>query len=187
MDARSAQAYLESLLAVLVLVFLIFGALQVALLFGESAVMHHAAARAARAKAVGFNDWMALKAARVASIPVSGRLSGDSLDFAKASGGEAAFEKARIPEYLAAENHARASYILDYEEWNGGRLSLSESGGRSGAIVGFSARHDVPLKLPLGFLVAPGAVADEDGIPRLAVESGGVAADHSPHYLEAAW
>ena len=70
---RGGQAMLETLLVMLVLCLLFFGLLQVALVFNAREVLHHSAARAARARAVGFNDWMTTKAQRVAAIPNSGR------------------------------------------------------------------------------------------------------------------
>ena len=47
--SRSGQAYLETFLVLLVLLLVLFGFLQVALSFGDREVVHHAAARAARA------------------------------------------------------------------------------------------------------------------------------------------
>ena len=184
---RCGQAYLESLLAVLALPAALFGALQVALLMGEGQLLHHAAARAARARTVGFNDWMAEKAARVAAIPVSGRILGDGIGLADAApGGEGAFEMGRIPEYLRSENRARAEYVLDYEEWHGGRFSFEEDTGASGAAFVFSALHDAPLRLPLGFLAVPSCHEDEDGVPRFTVRGSGVAPNHAALYLEGA-
>ena len=129
--SRAAQAYLESILVLLVLFLLLFGFLQAALLYGGRDVLHHAASRAARARAVGFNDWMAEKAARVAAIPVSGHLLAEDVGWEEEPGADmAAFELARIPGYLASENHARAQYVLDYEEWRRGSIGFGESGCR---------------------------------------------------------
>ena len=61
-------------IVVLVVGVLLFGLLQTAVVFSGREVLHHAAARAARARAVGFNEWMAFKAMRVASIPTSGKM-----------------------------------------------------------------------------------------------------------------
>ena len=189
MSRRSGQAYLESLLAVLLLLLALFGALQTALLFGEREVMHHAAARAARARTVGFNDWMAEKAARVASIPVSGRLLSDAVGWdgggEDAADSQAAFELARIPFYLGAENRARAEWILDYEEWKNGRFSFSSAAeGPGGGVLEFRALHDAPLSMPLGHLAVPFSRMDDEGVPRFPVEGRGVAGNHSGYYLE---
>lgn len=190
MSRRSGQAYLESLLAVLILLLALFGALQTALLFGERELMHHASARAARAKTVGFNDWMAEKAARVAAIPVSGRLLSEEVgwDAGNAAGPwdtRTAFELSRIPFYLGAENRARAEWILDYEEWRNGRFSFSGDGAGSGdGAISFRSVHDSPLFLPLGPLAVPFSSKDEEGVPRFPVSGEGVSGDHSGAYLE---
>ncbi|MBQ7667490.1 MAG: hypothetical protein IJS46_05790 [Kiritimatiellae bacterium] len=182
---RRGQAYFETLLAVLVLLAALFGALQTVFLYGEHVVLHHAAARAARAKTVGFNDWMAQKAAHVAAIPFSGRILGEKVGAAgDGAGASALFESARIPEYLAAENRARAEYVLDYEEWEGGRFSFFEQGGDDGRTVCFAAVHDAPVFLPFGFLAVPGAGKDEDGTLRFPVAAEGVAPDHAWSFLE---
>ena len=65
---RAGQAYLETLIALLVLCVLLFGFLQAALALGGREILHHAVSRAARARAVGFNSWMATKAARASGI-----------------------------------------------------------------------------------------------------------------------
>ena len=59
---RSGQAVMETFIVVLVVGVLLFGLLQTAVVFSGREVLHHAAARAARARAVGFNEWMAFKA-----------------------------------------------------------------------------------------------------------------------------
>lgn len=73
-------------------------------------VLEHAASRAARAKAVGFNRFMCEKTARAAAIPVSGRRlwpEGDIYD-----------EVSKIPIYLESENASRAHGVLEYELWH---------------------------------------------------------------------
>ena len=182
---RSGQAYLETFLVLLVLLLVLFGFLQVALSFGDNEVMHHAAARAARAKAVGFNDWMATKAARVAAIPSCGKLLSDGLGYDEAAdGSRAEFERARIPEYLAAENYARSQYILDYEEWARGSLRVKTEGSLfGGGVFHTTVVFDEPLRMPFAGWFLPGAPRDENGLPRLRMESTAPAGEHSTLYL----
>ena len=190
--SRSGQAFLETFLTLLLLCVLLFGFLQIALAFGEREFLHHAAARAARARAVGFNPWMAEKAARVAAIPVSGRLLADEVGRPAPSAADgdaaadaAAFERARIPAYLAAENRARAGWILDYEEWEKGALSFREAGSAlSGAARTYAVRHEAPLWMPFARTVVPWAPPDEEGIPRVEMEAEATAAHHAALYLE---
>lgn len=182
---RTGQAYLETLLVLLALLLVLFGFLQVALSHGDREVMHHAAARAARAKAVGFNDWMAVKAARVAAIPSSGRLLAGELGFdAEDGGSRAEFERARIPEYLAAETSARAQYVLDYEEWARGSIRVRPEGSLfGGGVLHETVSFDAPLRMPLAGWFFPGARRDENGLPRLRTEVSAPAGEHSTLYL----
>ena len=141
----------ESLIVVLVTCLLLFGLLQVAHAFAGREVLRHAAARAARARTVGFNYWMCEKVLRVAAIPTSGRMIQPEMDgpfdtalrdavserrdgrlwdwalTATPNSERGQLEAARIPDYLASENDARAEYILDYELWDA--LSASGLGG----------------------------------------------------------
>ena len=70
--ARDGQAMLETVLAVFFITLVFLAVFQVAHMVTTKILLDHAAARAARARAVGFNEWMCLKSARVAMIPVAG-------------------------------------------------------------------------------------------------------------------
>ena len=141
-DGRSGQAMLESVIVILVVCFLLFSLLELARGFAGREILRHSAARAARARTVGFNHWMCTKVMRVAAIPNAGKMTEPSYaDFtdqelrgalASKSPGElwdwsltanprsdrGATEAARIPDYLASEHEERARYILDYEGWD---------------------------------------------------------------------
>lgn len=206
--AQSGQAMLESIIVILTVCLVLFGLLQVAINYTGQTVLHHAAARAARAKAVGFNDWMVEKAVRVATIPNAGeRLEPIVLDYvdsgipADASPGEAidialsrkpvmsspeiAVESARIPEYLSSENYGRSTYILNYEEWERGSISYSvdESLSEHGTIR-VSVQQHFPLNMPFSGYFYPAADRDENNIPRIYLKGDGVAGNHSALYLE---
>lgn len=104
----------ETVLAVLVISFAFLALFRLSTLLTGKILLEHAAMRVARARAVGFNDYMCRKSARVAVIPVAGRRTwpeGAALDV------EA--ERGRIPAYLASEHEAEARGILDYERWGG--------------------------------------------------------------------
>ena len=110
---RRGQAMVETVLAVLIVSFAFMALFRLSYLLTGKILLQHAAMRVARARAVGFNDYMCLKSARVAVLPISGeRLwpAGDDLD--------AALELARIPEYLGSENEAYARGILEYARWS---------------------------------------------------------------------
>jgi hypothetical protein len=147
---------------------LLFGLLQVSHLFAAREVLDYAAVAAARARAVGFNDFMVHKVHRVASIPNAGRLenpiferSGSLVDrwrsdrpgalwaFSLASAPSSpqyGIEQSRIPLYLGAERWGELQPILDYEDWDTVRLSRMLD--TASETVHATMRQDVPLRHP---------------------------------------
>lgn len=149
-QARAGQAYVETAVVIMLISFLFLGLFQLSQIFVSREMLHHAAHRAARARTVGFNRWMVEKSMRAAAIPNAGALlepgwdRGDATPLRRAlamrtPGGlwdfaltawpasqQAAVERARIPQYLASVNRARAAYILDYADWD--TLSVSHQG-----------------------------------------------------------
>lgn len=118
---RRAQAIVETLVAVLVILFLFTGAHRISRMVAAKTVLDHAAARAARAKAVGFNDFMCEKTALAAAIPVSGRRLwplDSSVD-----------EVSRVPIYLASGDRGRANGVLEYERWHSASVSAEAGSG----------------------------------------------------------
>lgn len=206
---QSGQAMLESIIVILTVCLVLFGLLQVAIVYTGQEVLHHAAARAARAKAVGFNDWMVEKAVRVASIPNAGeRLEpivpnyvnsdipanatpGEAMDIAFSkrpimSSPAAAIESARIPEYLASENYGRSTYILNYEEWERGSITynIDESFSSQGTVK-VSVEQEFPLNMPFASYFYPYASRrDENNVPRIRMQGEAVSGNHSALYLE---
>lgn len=203
---------IESLLVILVLCLLFFGLLQVALVFQADEILHHSAARAARSRAVGFNDWMAVKAQRVAAIPNSGALlepvlgtplpvfddtmsPGEKWDSAidpartYQRSDKAAMELARIPFYLASENHLRGQGILDYEEWQNHAFDVSvqsanplaTSLGGAGTIRG-TVRQRYPLWMPFHRLFYR-PEPDAEGTDRVTLSGESEILDHASLYL----
>lgn len=85
-------------------------------------LMDYAAGRAARARAVGFNDFMCLKTARVAAIPVAGRRVWPPE-------GAMADEAARLPIYLCTAHEALARGVLEYEGWSSLTVAQTSSPG----------------------------------------------------------
>jgi hypothetical protein len=112
---------LETALAVFFITLIFLMVFQVAHMVTAKILADHAAMRSARAKAVGFNDWMCLKSARVAAIPICGRRLWPDDD--------AISEVARVPIYLSSENDAQARGILDYEGWETMGVDIRSSGG----------------------------------------------------------
>lgn len=202
----------ESLIVLLVACLLLFTLLQTAQSFAHREIMRHAAARAARARTVGFNAWMCEKVMRAAAIPASGRMvepsdagtfdqelgeavaekrHGALWDWAVESEpgpARAGFELARIPDYLASENSERASNILDYEGWPD--ISASGLGGRAGTPLGGGVSVKVSKRHPLSIFVAMLndwvgiAPGGADGPGELNLKGGFEMEGHYPLYIE---
>ena len=132
----------ESMLVLLLMLVVFLGVFQYFYAAAARDVLDHAAARAARARTVGFNEWMAIKAARVASIPVAGKMlvpedvpdDGRRQWLANAAtpgiawrralrartwSAQAQLENALIPEYMVSAHSNQSREILDYEAWEG--------------------------------------------------------------------
>ena len=132
----------ESMLVVMLMIVVFMGVFQFFHAAAARDILDHAAARAARARAVGFNHFMVEKAARVAAIPVSGKMimpeeippdpGREALANARTPGNAwrmalhsapqsqlAALENALIPEYMGSPHSNQARQILDYEAWEG--------------------------------------------------------------------
>ena len=124
---------LETALAVFFITLMFLAAFQVAHTVTAKILLDHAAARAARARAVGFNDWMCLKSARVAMIPVAGECTWPE--------GGALAEASLVPIYMQTESEAMANGVLEYAGW--GKLDVSV---RSG--VGSEVDSRVSLDVP---------------------------------------
>lgn len=163
---------IESLIAIFLIGLIFFGILQVSLVFTAREVLHHAAARGARAKTVGFNDWMCRKAVRVATIPISGAMIAPDVDTADPwlqaqiatkkpgqlwdtlkdqapASRQLGTERARIPHYLDAGNRARARYILDYAGWDEGFTVDIPQYPSEAETLEVTVEQSIPLEMPM--------------------------------------
>ena len=114
MPARSkpGQAMVETVIAVLIVTSVFLVLFRLSHMLTGKILAEHAAMRVARARAVGFNDFMCRKAARIAVVPVAGRrLWPDGDDFSPE------MERARFRTYLESPDEARANGLLAYEYW----------------------------------------------------------------------
>lgn len=136
MTSRSGQSLIEACVVIIILCLVLFGCVQVSQIFMAKEVLDHAAVCGARARAVGFNDFMVQKTIRAAAIPLAGQMVQPSyvsnpyvivqhphsidrawntaLNFA---GGSAQFtlEHDAIPLYLGAGDWGQAAGVLDYK------------------------------------------------------------------------
>ncbi len=171
--SRRGQAILESLLVLIVLVagfcfFFDFAYGAVARL-----LLANGTARAARAAAVGFNDFQQEKALKVGIIPVAGKRLVPADQRARGLN-----ELSYVRAYLQCETAADARGMLDYERWH----TLSGRTRRSGNEVEIAATMVLPrsmLPWRLGQLLGLVPTGSE-----ATVRSTWAIEDHAEHYLE---
>lgn len=141
---ESGQSLIESCLVIAVLCVLFFGMVQMSRLFVAGEIIDFAAARGARAKAVGFNDFMIYKVVRVATIANAGPMKTPGF-----SGSQFRVERRQIPLYLGAEYKGRLKAILDYEDWE----TVEDPEVRMASLdppeVAVRVRQYYPLKVPM--------------------------------------
>ena len=114
---------IETVLAVLVITFVFLTLFKLSHMLTGKIMLEHAAMRVARARAVGMNEFMCLKAARVAVIPVAGERLKPGKDDERKDMSESAL--ARM--YMRTPDSSYADGLLRYKDWD--KLSLNPSGG----------------------------------------------------------
>ena len=203
----------ESLIAILFISLLFFGMFQLAHASASREILRHAAARAARARAVGFNGWMVRKSMRVAAIPNAGRMTvpadehfvnqafldavatgkpGEVWDLALASdphSDRADFELARLGDYLDSPNRPTADQLLDYEDWDS--IVGDGLGGGGFAPIGSTRMASVEVRQVYPLRLYVKALFDMFGTGSKAMEDGMLRLhaeqeieNHYPLYLE---
>jgi hypothetical protein len=131
---------IEASLSMALLCLIMFGLLQVSMLYSADEILHHSAVSTARSRTVGFNSFMLEKVSRVAAIPNAGPLlnpdvsginsnpqywentpAGQIIDDTlnpPTSSPQADIELSRIPLYMATENPGELPAILEYRDWD---------------------------------------------------------------------
>ena len=127
-----------------VVCLLFFSVFQISQLFAAQEVLEYTAGRAARARTVGFNQFMVYKTMRVGAIPNAGVLVNPSCQGGPSK--EHQLESARIPLYLGGDNQGTLKAILDYKTWDTiqEKVHVSVGDGTLLEIVG----QDYPLVYP---------------------------------------
>lgn len=136
----SGQALIESCLVIALICLILAGFFQLAQIYSAKEIISYACARGARAKTVGFNDFMVKKTVRVATIPNAGKMT-----FPEAQGGplgQMAIEHGRIPLYLSAEWYMLDG-ILQYEDWETINCNYTDD---NSLLFQFFVSQDLPLR-----------------------------------------
>lgn len=140
MQRQSGQALIESCLVIALICLILVGLFQLSQLYSAKEIVSYACARGARAKTVGFNDFMVIKAVFVGTIPNAGKMT-----FPEVPGGplnQMAIERGRIPLYLDAEWHMLDG-ILQYEDWETINCNYTDD---NSLLFQFSVSQDLPLR-----------------------------------------
>ena len=175
---RSGQAMVESVI-VLIIILLVFLALFNLSDFTRAKLLvENAAVKCARARAVGYNDFMLRKIARLATMPAAG----ECLTAADSGEGRPSYAERyfKISDYLMSEYEAQADAILDFAYWQNGDTFISATaGGNSAATATVTQRR--PRLFDFGALAG---AAKPDGDDRAEISATATVEAHYPDYLQ---
>lgn len=201
---------IESIFVVIVSCLCFIALFQYANLYAAKMTLTHAATRAARARSVGLNHFMVEKAARAASIPVSGKSLvsfglpstptgilqqkdiGTIWDVALAvspSSARAQLERSRVPDFMGSENDPTSREILNYELWDDMSVSLEEPislDGETPGILEVTVRQRQPLLISLVSLLEGSLKSDSESDEEKSLSMHGIYSMESqyPLYME---
>lgn len=139
--ACAGQALIESCLVIGLICLILAGFFQLSQLFAAREIAVHSCIRGARAKTVGFNDFMIGKVVLAGAIPNAGQMV-----FPEPEGGplrQMAIERGRIPIYLSSEWNMLDG-ILQYEDWD-------TIGWSSADDLGLTMRFAVSQTMPFSY------------------------------------
>lgn len=124
---RRGHTMVEATIAMIVILIVFLALFNLADLIRAKLLVENAAVKCARARAVGYNDFMLRKIARLATMPVAG----ECLTVANSGDGKASYSDRvyRIGEYLMSDYEEQANAILDFAYWRNGGTSVSASDG----------------------------------------------------------
>ena len=119
---KAGQAMVETILVLFFLFMAFYTVFQFADNLRARLLVDYAASRVARARTVGYNDYMLEKTADIATMAAAGECytktdSGGNLSAGGLIG--------RSGEYLACEYSAQARQVLDFELWRNGKTQVS--------------------------------------------------------------
>ena len=142
---RSGQSLIESCIVIMILCLLFMGIFQVSQLFMAQEVLNFAASRGARAKTVGFNEFMVFKTLRIGTIATASLMISPEVDGGPLA--QRAVDRARIPLYLGADWFGQLSPILDYQDWSDISYTCSEQ--TAPPMLHFQVFQRLPLRYVL--------------------------------------
>ena len=167
----------ESILALIVVLLVFLALFNLADLIRVKLLVENASVKCARARAVGYNDFMLKKIARLATMPAAGKC------LTAADTGEGTLSRdarySRIGDYLMSEYEEQANAILDFEYWRNGDTFISASQGSSPVTATVTQRR--PRLFDFGAL-AGGPRQDDES--RAEISATSTVEAHYPEYLQ---
>ena len=115
---KAGQAMVETILVLFFLFLAFYTVFQFADNLRARLLVDYAASRVARARTVGYNDYMLEKTADIATMAAAGECYTETDLGHRISAGEMID---RSGEYLACEYDAQARQVLDFELWRNGK------------------------------------------------------------------
>ena len=128
---RCGQVMVESILTMIVILLIFLAVFNLSDQIRAKLFVENAAVKCARARAVGYNDFMLTKIARLSTMPAAGKCLTLDTNDKDALSLNARYSK--IDDYLMSEYEAQADAILDFEYWQNGNTFIRASSGNSPA------------------------------------------------------
>ena len=174
---KCGQAMVETAIAMIVILIVFLALFNLADLIRVKLLVETAAVKCARARAVGYNDFMLRKIARLTTMPVAGEC------FTTSDNGDGKLSYAeryyRIGNYLTSEYEAQANAILDFAYWRNGDTAISASSGQSPAAATVIQRR--PRLFDFGVLTTGKGTKEDD---HATISASAIVEAHYPDYLQ---
>lgn len=136
---KCGQAMVESILAMFVILLVFLAIFSLSDQIRVKLLVENAAVKCARARAVGYNDFMLKKIARLTTMPASGECYTSADDEGRTLSLRSRYN--RIDDYLMSEYEAQAKAILDFEYWRNGDTIIQATSGNSPATATVTQRR----------------------------------------------
>ena len=167
---RDGQTMVETSIAMIVVLLVFLALYNLSDLTRVKLLVENAAVKCARARAVGYNDFMLRKIARLTTMPVAGECK----TLVDSGEGKLPYSARyyRIGSYLMSEYEAQANVILDFEYWRRGNTLITASDGHSHTATA-TATQRRPQLFGFGALVGE-ENPDEDDLAAAAKFAAGI-------------
>ena len=167
----------ETTIAMIFVLIVFLALFNLADLIRAKLLVENAAVKCARARAVGYNDFMLRKIARLATMPAAGQCltSSDNGD-GMLSRGE---RYHRIDDYLMSEYEEQADAILDFEYWQNGDTAIAATEGSSPVTATVSQRR--PRLFDFGVLTG---ATNPEAESHATISASSTLEAHYPDYLQ---